>query len=67
MKDSEYRWRYRLQQKCGVIWRDIAYAKEREPFDRLIQSERVRRSKHILPVLFFRVVDTGAGSHDAGD
>lgn len=58
MKDSEFCWRYRLQQKCGVIWRDIAYAKERESFDRLIQSERVRRSKHILPVLFFRVIDT---------
>lgn len=57
MKDSQYNWRYRLQQKCGVIWRDIAFAETREPFDRLIQIERDRRSKRILPVLFFRVID----------
>lgn len=40
MKDSEYHLRYRLQQKCGVMWRDIASSPKREPLERVRQNAR---------------------------
>lgn len=59
MKDSKFGTRYRLQQYIRGEWRDFAGADSRESL------ERVRKNMR-FPDLF-RVEDTEAGGHDAGD